>query len=1366
MSINLASVRSNRVNENGAKHDVLRQCDALRPCNALRSCFALRPSTVALALAAVLPTAFPQVALAQSPNPQSFYARQDVNTAAELAEYRAKQIDVIANDQPFEFNTNLAAVDSIDWLLKQAQYAQLLHRADITGPTLERLFAIEPNNAQGLAYQAKYLVETDKLSEAQKVLAQLKKQAPNAQSTKQLETYLSLYGANRSQYQQALLLTHAGRADEALKIYHDLFPNGMPTPQLQLEYLQLMDRKYDNWQKVQDGLIALNKQYPKVPDFQLALASHTLGDNPEDPAALAMIQRLTMNPNTSFSASAVWLKSLDQTYITPAVLKQYQMLAAYNPTDNEYQKAYQLAKKRIVTETELQKDPTYMAKLEGLALVKKEQYYAAERKLKIAESTRPHDSEILAALGLVYMRTGRQTLAVGYFQNAKKYETDLNKTPKWDSLIAASAYWANLDNGDAYLAKGNYAKAKQLYLDSVKLQPEDPYAYNSLANWAAVQKKYKESENYYLQSLKTDALNETALRGRINNREAEAGQLAAYSFTQTYTPAQQRVVSDRIKELHTNVLLQQVNIAITSGDMTKASSLLDQLAANPPQSPWDRANIAEAIRATGDTQRADDLMAKWSRDNDPQTRFAYALYLSGHGQTQQAIDVLSSVPKPQRTAAMEDNLQRLEMDKAFADATELAKTDKDAAKDKIDQMMDQYSDDPNAQVRLVGMEYRLGFIDLAKQQIQDIEPEKSWDYQTQLDYGRLLLDMQFYDDFAAWQKQLPEPTADANSSVTDPRLSTANQSSSNQANAAASPTIQANNSLLNYRLQRDLLFADYAFAIQDFPQAEEKYQAVISASAGVGLSSTSQNTYKVDAQFGLLNTYLAQEKHAQATELAKEMYRNHQSYTPYQLVQLATVLNEQGLHKEALEVAQQTMQTAGAGALEYRESMKVTMDNKAYPLSEKLAYKALAAQQAEVAQQSSNTGSTVKAVPTADDNQAAIAKETPKETPTLRDLYNNAGDDWISNGVKSDLDYIHARNDGYVEIGFDYSGRDSENQANQVPIEVLIPMPEYDGHLLLRSDVVTLDSGDLDYYDKSTGSDSDVSVDETATGVALGVGWIADTWSTDIGTTPLGFDSQTWVGGLNLSGDLADVGWKATFSRRAETSSTLSYSGMSVPDGAPVDGDKAGKHWGGVVSTGVKLGGSYDTGGATGYWWSGQFHKMTGENVEDNTRLALLGGSYYKILNERDYRLSVGLNSMYMHYDKNLSEYAYGYGGYYSPQRYFSLSLPINWYQRTSNTFSYLISGSVSNSWTSEDAPYLDQDGAGSETGGGFGYSLQVAAEQRVSARWYVGFTADIQRSESYEPNHIMMYMRYTFDDRWQPIAMPVDPLMLYADFD
>ncbi|MEL0628827.1 cellulose synthase subunit BcsC-related outer membrane protein [Psychromonas aquatilis] len=1203
--------------------------------------------------------------------------------------------------QPFTFTTDLTSVDSQEWLINQLVYAQLLNRPDISEATLERLLAINPNSLAGLKYQALYLSKIQKVDKAQAALKKLQSQYPNAPETKQVASYLSIYSSNRNDYQQAKLLSISGQYAAALAIYNKIFSDGIPTPALQLEYILLEDNKTGNWQQTQNKLIKLNNDYPGTPQFQLALARHTLSEKPTDTEALTALQQLTLAPSTSNSAAKIWLALLDKQRITADVLKQYAILSSYRSGDQTYLKAYDDAKKRFEEEKERLKDPTYITKLEGLALFEAKRYYAAEPKLLAALKTRPKDLEIVAALGYVYLRTGRQGLAVNYFKQAEQYDPDKRYQSRWQALTTESLYWVNIDQGDLYMERGQYTKAKQKYQASVKLQPDTVNAYNALAELAFIQKQYSVAEKYYLITLKKQPLNKNALIGRIDIREEQQNKLAAYRFSQGYSAAQRKVVRSQIGALYSDVLLADLKQALAENNYQTATDKVNQLLKNPPSSVWDKADIAYALQTMGEATRADRLMKQWSSNKDPNFQFAYALYLSRYGETETAIEVLQAIPPKQRTTAMQNNLDRLSLSLAFEQLSELVKTDPDAAKAKIDQMLLENQNRSQVSIQLITMKYQLGFEQEAYTDINKQSPESTWSYQTQLDYGNLLYELNIDKKFVAWKDQLPAPKG-----------------------------TQAE--VVNYTQQRDILFAKYAMGNKDYATAEALYYPI----------ATGNTNDAIDAQYALVDIYSAQGNTAALEKMTLQLYKDKQKLSNYQVAQLSQLLNEQGQTQQALTLSRQLSTTKNAGAFDYRTGMNVAMDNQEYELAKSLGYQALLS-----------------------DQQAKSPSTTTNDNKDFQQLYDEADDYWLTRSVKSDIDTIHKRNDGYIEFGIDYSGRDSENNATQIPVEISIPMPDYDGHLILRADMVALNSGDLNYFNKDTGSNSDTQFSSTENGIELGIGWRANTWSADIGTTPIGFETQTWVGGLNLSGDLGDFGWRTTLSRRSDTSSTLSFGGMQVPDiDIESDNEHIGEYWGNVVRTGVKLGLSYDTGAPVGYWGGLQYHYITGHNVEDNTSLALLGGAYWKLISERDKQLSVGLNSFYSQYDKNLSEYAYGYGGYYSPQQYISLSIPVNWYQRINNDFSYLIRGSISNSWSEEDPLY----GAAGESssGGGIGYSFEAALEKRVSDHWYIGLAVDMQLSDFYEPRHGLLYARYTFSDRWQPIEMPVDPISLYSEFD
>ncbi|PVZ82168.1 cellulose biosynthesis protein BcsC [Serratia sp. S1B] len=420
-----------------------------------------------------------------------------------------------------------------------------------------------------------------------------------------------------------------------------------------------------------------------------------------------------------------------------------------------------------------------------------------------------------------------------------------------------------------------------------------------------------------------------------------------------------------------------------------------------------------------------------------------------------------------------------------------------------------------------------------------------------------------------------------------------------------------------------------------------------------------------------------------------------------------------------------------------------------------------------------------------DYRQAMVASGITPTLPEDNDSYtrltrNNATDDWLKRGIRSDAADLYRQQDVKVTLDHDYwhssgTGGISNYQAHDTMLQV--DMPLYDGRAFLRTDTVQLGAGTFATNNGShfetfgtchtVGCSSDLR--QNAIGTSVAAGWANDYWQADIGTTPMGFDVVDWVGGVAYSGDWNHIGWTLGASRRPMASSLLAFGGTRDPN--------TGTTWGGVRATGVYLSGSYDRGGDHGVWADLSAHQLTGQNVENNQRERLMAGYYYKVINEDNRRFSVGLSSTLLHYQKDLSGYSLGQGGYYSPQESMSLSVPINYRQRTEN-WSWELGGSVSLSHTKTNdqlryplqglIPDLLPDKSAIESGStssGVGYTLRAIIERRLSSHWTAGAGVDIQQAKDYTPSHMLIYLRYSFDGWQGDLDMPPQPLIPYADF-
>ncbi len=182
---------------------------------------------------------------------------------------------------------------------------------------------------------------------------------------------------------------------------------------------------------------------------------------------------------------------------------------------------------------------------------------------------------------------------------------------------------------------------------------------------------------------------------------------------------------------------------------------------------------------------------------------------------------------------------------------------------------------------------------------------------------------------------------------------------------------------------------------------------------------------------------------------------------------------------------------------------------------------------------------------------------------------------------------------------------------------------------------------------------------QKANGVELALALSGDDYRVDIGSTPLGQDLNTVVGGVKWSPKLTNyLSLILTGERRSLTDSLLSYVGLKDA--------YSGKTWGQVTKNGGTLQLSYDDGDA-GFYVGGGGYSYLGQNVASNTSINANAGVYLRPYHDEYRQLQAGLSMSYMDYSKNLSYFTYGQGGYFSPQNYVSVSLPVSLTEKYDN---------------------------------------------------------------------------------------------------
>ncbi|MBS3048441.1 cellulose synthase complex outer membrane protein BcsC [Enterobacter mori] len=554
----------------------------------------------------------------------------------------------------------------------------------------------------------------------------------------------------------------------------------------------------------------------------------------------------------------------------------------------------------------------------------------------------------------------------------------------------------------------------------------------------------------------------------------------------------------------------------------------------------------------------------------------------------------------------------------------------------------------------------------------------------------------------------------------------------------------------------DLTLADWAEQRGDHNAAKAAYSTV--------LQREPQNE---DALLGLTEVYIAQgDKDAARAELAK-LPAAQNGQPPSLNMQRRIAMAQAGLGDSA--AAEQTF----SKIIPQAKSQPASMDN-ALVLRDAARFQA-------------QNGQPQQALETYKDAMVSsgITSTRPADNDSFTRLTrNDEKDDWLKRGVRSDAGDLYRQQDVNVTLQHDYWGSSgtggySDLKAHTTMLQVDAPLS--DGRMFFRSDLVNMDAGSFatnnGTYDPKWGTCAETpcsgNTNQSANGASVAVGWQNKTWAWDLGTTPMGFDVVDVVGGVSYSSDLGPIGYTLNAHRRPISSSVLAFAGQKDTN--------TNTTWGGVRSTGGGVSISYDKGEANGVWSSLNMDSLTGKNVEDNWRIRWMTGYYYKLINENNERLTVGVSNMLWHYDKDLSGYTLGQGGYYSPQEYVSFALPVTWRKRTEN-WSWELGGSVSwsHSKTKDELRYPKQgliptdepgrytDRGEMETGSsssGTGYTARAIIERRVTSNWFVGLGVDIQEAKDYTPSHALLYVRYSAAGWQGDMDLPPEPLVPYADW-
>ncbi|MBO7925527.1 BCSC C-terminal domain-containing protein [Pseudoalteromonas sp. K222D] len=1244
---------------------------------------------------------------------------------------------------------------SVAWLLKQINIGKGQKNKKLVEDSLRKLVAIAPLRIETQCALARNYFANGATNKATLLLNQLDNGAAKQHPCiEQLRVIARIETTDKPLVQQAKLLARAGQYVQARQIYNTLFDTAYPELSYELEHLNWYAQDSAQWQSVKNGYEKLLQGYSNIALVEIAYARHLLRQSPNDKNAIDILSKYGSTSSFSNEVEEIWLSALANMPIDSKTDKQFQNYFTLYPFSSKGELQYQDFKKDLKARQILLADPAYQLWVTGDELLNKNKLNKAEPLLLKALIGRPQDGAIMRSLGILYLRLGDNKKSYQFFTNAQKYTADFAERETLQGLAKTAKFWLYIRQAKDAINNNEFKTAElKLNLAHVLEQDPDTVLYNKgLLQFA--QGQYTQAAITYRTVLKNDPLNNSALLGLLEIAELEQNEQALTSFYNGLSIKQKR----QIQQSYSISLSSQYRAKATSlaqfGNLEQAEDILKQAIEVAPEQSWLYYDLAFIYQQKGLTQKARTLFNNvlWQFPLNPQMRYSHALFLRSIDDYQGAIKTLQYIPFKSRDEGIVALEQQLQLNESLTQSERHLDAKNKATAIYHLSSLEAQNLTPLMQAKLSSSWYR---IDEKMHAIKLID--KALIAQPLLSpywhmlYGEWLLEQGIEEKTHNWFTSYTLPESAAENEITQ--------------------YVQLHNNYINqYYSGSDL--------IAKLNQLDQKYK----------------NTPAITT--ALINANLALEQREAAIILYQQKIKNKQTLEPQALMAIATAYRELGDDYQAKQVTQQAINqsTSQEGYLQRQIMASLNEFNyagDALYLAKQLVDKSPNDQElrylgAQVADKFNNVEqANTWYQQTLSPNQALNDEQLYSSLARINDT-----DPWYINGAKRELINQQNKNQAYIAIGVNFSGQTSTQSeatlgAGLMPMEAYFPL--WQGQGFIKVDPTTISAQTTRFDEQFAGSRYGqgalciftCSLDEVSpeeSGVDIGIGWQNENWRVDIGTTPLGFLIEDIVWGINYADDFGDFGYSLEFEKRPVTSSVLSYAGLTDIN--------SGKVWGGVRSTGLTANLSHDLGGNWGFWSSADFQLYKGQNVKDNQRYRLMGGSYYRVISNQEREFTAGVSLLHWSYKFNLSEETYGHGGYYSPQNYIGISLPLSYDARWGDDFVYRIKTGISYSQTKSNAidffpndpdlqaqAFVSQLETGvvpafnGDTSAGVSYNLEGSFEYRVTPHWFFGGYLAIDRSDFYEPNFGQLYVRYYFNPVYGTLAFPGKPIIPYADF-
>ena len=1107
-------------------------------------------------------------------------------------------------------------------LVRQAERWLAQNRPDLAALSIARALAAEPNNADALQVAAR--VETAR-GNRDGALAYLRRaQAAGGSEAQRAATASALRSValDQAALAQARQAARDGHADDAAARYRALFGAEGPSADYAREYYQALSGSAGSRAEGLAGLSRLAGAPNADAATRLASAEALTYQEATRADGIAQLASLADRPDTAEAAKRSWRQALGFMGSNPAALPQIETYLRRFPGDAEL--SQRLASLRQAPAAPA--DPNDALRREGFTQLNSGDLRSSADRFTRALAANPNDADALGGLGLVKLRQNQPDQARPLLERA--IAADPARSAQWQKALDGAVYGQALTDARTRLRQGDVSGADSLLRDALRRDvPDRTDAESLLGDTAMRQNDAAAAEQHY----------RTALSRRPGFPPATAGLALALRAQGKLPPEPVRVAASATSDGRSAFVppapppdsrVGQLRAeAAQTSDSNVAVTLLRSGLEQAPNDPWVRLDLARALRRSGRSAEGRALVEELAaRDGTADAHFAAALLAQEDGRLDEAEAQLGAIPPVRRSPDMSRLEQRLRTDRDVSRAARAMLSGQPDGRQRLMQIAarpDPSGSTGAAVIRAFGdAADRPGAGEAAR---VALAANPGTGPAARLAIAGSLLGAGAETEAGAMAEQISQ------SALTGDQAR-------DLAALRQGITIRASDRLNESGAQA---------------QAFERLRPVLA-----------QDPNNVDAQLALARLYQGARQPVEALRLAQTaLARDPRNFDA-----------RQGAVEAAIALGDRSTATAlvsdAGGPTDSRMlflQARVASGFGDTARAQRLLQQALALRQVEL-----GTGIAASGL----DPQAATGNPFQPKLGAAS-AATNLPTDPLSRQIVQQLAATEARNAptlAFTPVIHTRSGSPGLDQLSEIggTVEGSIAAPGIGGSFTAKVEPVSINAGQVGsslaaLYKYGTnplyGTTPITPKNVTATGLGLNVGYtLADLFTFHAGTSPLGFKQPSLEGGVSFSPKITDwLRLRLIGDRHAVQDSLLSWAGQTDPNSKVT--------WGAVSSTGGRAQLEVPMGPGSAYV-DGGYAVMTGTHVASNNRTEAGAGFSYPVLRDGDATLTAGMNLIYFAFANNQRAFTLGNGGYFSPQSYEAINVPID-YRAKSGRFSY-----------------------------------------------------------------------------------------------